>query len=81
MGIYLETPVCSFWSLIFVQGLYFPNFGQRLEKNLELCISTSSGATSSKTYDHFQASGRLGPKYFLDFPLNLIGKGSKIVIR
>ena len=30
MGIYLETPVCSFWSPIFVQGFYFPNFGQKL---------------------------------------------------
>ena len=64
MGIYLEKPVCPFWSLISVQGLYYPNFSQRLKKNLELCISASSGATSSKTCEHFQASGRLGPKYF-----------------
>ena len=82
MSIYLETPVCPFWSLISVQGLYYPNFSQTLKKNLELCISASSGATSSKIYDHFQASGPLGPKYFLDFPTQFyIGKGSKVVIR
>ena len=74
MGIYLEKPVCPFWSLIFVQGLYFPNFGHRNEKNIRNSTSVHQ-VSSSKNYDHFQASGCLYPEYFLDFPSEFCRNG------